>query len=848
MRHRLLASVTAGALVLSSLVLGTYAAQADDTQATVSISGTLTLPGGYALATDEAGTVHALEVVETEDGLTSRSNVSGPLSPDGSYSISGLVPGSSYIVWTSPSDIHLSQGNQGDLVTVANGGFATGTSPFDLYGVDLSYLDLTAITPTADVSGVDLAMPLGVRITGNVYMPDGTPSTFKGRDSSAIQISGVVMCTSESNYNAGKYGSNSGDSVYGYGSLDGSGSYSCLVEPGQPYVVRASLDGYPTVWRGGHVGDVPTLPDATVTVVPGQASGTTISGQDITLVEGSSISGKITGPNPYAGACVLHTDGSQTDCQGSSSIDGDGNYTITGLLPGASYGVYGSASEGTDGNHYGWYLDTWYGGFAGESPLPSNPSVTLVTSAADGQNVPGIDITPVKPVTITGSVLPSSVVSGSNGVTVIACPVYTQDGQQYYRTNAAHGTVTPNSGDLDVDRFCQSWMVDPSETSYTMYVNPGVDYVVVARANGYADAWYGGFAGDSSIALNAYADDYGSVSMNGTPVADRLLPSTTKIQVMSGTGGQTIDGVDFQFGPVVTWTVSFVDGQGTTLTTRTSIDGGSVTAPADPTRDGYVFNGWDTSFDNVTSDLTVTATWALGAEAAEVVKEAGQAETTGGLARLADGTDAYTLVTTLTSDGAPMLGMAGSLSAVVPAGVTASGFTDNHDGTYSVEVRASVPGNYVVRVTLDGVQVGNPIPVNFIGASIEEPVRMVGDQQEATGLGFLPGEDVVVTVHSDPINIARRTADADGRVPVSFDVPKGFDLGRHTVEFVGVTSGTATVSFSVATPTADSSQIQGQTGGTATTSQTNGSLFVLAGVLVVAGLAVQRLGFLRSIR
>ena len=836
MRHRFLALVTAGVLVLSSLVLGTYAAQADDTQATVSISGTLTLPDGYALATGDAGTVYALEVVETADGLSSRSNTSGQLSSDGSYSISGLVPGSSYIIWTSPSDIHLSQGNQSNLVTVANGGFATGTSPFDLSGSDLSSLALTVITPTADVSGVDLAMPLGARIAGTVYLPDGTPTTFNN-------FASAVICTSESNYNAGKNGSNSSDSVYGYTSLDGSGSYSCLVAPGQAYVVRVSMSGYPTVWRGGFVGATPTLPDANVMVITAPAGGETMSGQDITLVAGSSISGKITGPNPYATACVLHTDGSQTDCQRSLSIDGDGHYTIAGLLPGASYGVYGSASEGTDGNFYG-YMDTWYGGFVGESPLPSNTGVTLVTSAASGQNVPGIDITPVKPVTITGSILPSSVVSGSNGVTVIACPAYIQDGKQYYRTNAAHGTVTPNSGDLDVDRFCQSWWVSPSETSYSMNVNPGVDYVVVAQTNGYADAWSGGYVGDSGVTLNAYSYDNGFVSnvaMNGTPVADRLLPSTTKIQVVSGTQGQTIGGVDLRFGPVVTWTVTFVDGQGTTLATRTSIDGGSVTAPADPTRDGYVFNGWDTSFDNVTSNLTVTATWEPTPEA-EVVKEEAIAQTTGGLARLANGTDAYTLITTLTGgDGAPMPGLAGHLTAVTPANVTVSLFTDNGDGTYNVEVRASVPGNYEVRVLLDGVQVGSPIPVNFIGADIAEPVRVLGDQQAADGLGFLPGEKVDVVVHSDPINIGRRTADAQGRVPVTFQVPKDFDLGRHTVTFTGVTSGTATVTFSVATPTAGSSQVKGETGGTVVTARNNGSLLVLAGMLVVAGLAVHRL-------
>lgn len=56
--------------------------------------------------------------------------------------------------------------------------------------------------------------------------------------------------------------------------------------------------------------------------------------------------------------------------------------------------------------------------------------------------------------------------------------------------------------------------------------------------------------------------------------------------------------------------VTFTDGQGTTLDTKTVDYGSSASAPKDPTRTGYQFSGWDKKFDNVTSDMTVNAEWA----------------------------------------------------------------------------------------------------------------------------------------------------------------------------------------------------------------------------------------------
>ena len=56
-------------------------------------------------------------------------------------------------------------------------------------------------------------------------------------------------------------------------------------------------------------------------------------------------------------------------------------------------------------------------------------------------------------------------------------------------------------------------------------------------------------------------------------------------------------------------TVCFIDWDGTVLSTQQVLHGSAATAPANPTREGYTFVGWDKPFDCITADTVVTAVY-----------------------------------------------------------------------------------------------------------------------------------------------------------------------------------------------------------------------------------------------
>ena len=109
----------------------------------------------------------------------------------------------------------------------------------------------------------------------------------------------------------------------------------------------------------------------------------------------------------------------------------------------------------------------------------------------------------------------------------------------------------------------------------------------------------GSTAAPSYTARVNYGDTYSVTSPN-------VQGHSPSRQIVSGTMGATNMSVDVVYS-ANTYTVTFKDWNGTVLKTQQVQYGGAATAPANPTRTGYTFTGWDKAFTNVTANLVVTA-------------------------------------------------------------------------------------------------------------------------------------------------------------------------------------------------------------------------------------------------
>ncbi len=189
-------------------------------------------------------------------------------------------------------------------------------------------------------------------------------------------------------------------SFTGYGYANETGDYSIQGLPSGNYKVQfsSSNSGLLDTWYK----DAESFESATVLTV---SAGQDVAAINAALVNGASISGKLTAPSGVDLASVYvaaHSADRASSRYGQ--VDADGNYTIPGLTTGTYKIDFGSSNSGA--------LDRWYANGT------SFETATEVQVTA-GQALGGIDATLVKSASISGVVtIPTGV--DRNRVTVLS--------------------------------------------------------------------------------------------------------------------------------------------------------------------------------------------------------------------------------------------------------------------------------------------------------------------------------------------------------------------------------------------------------------------------------------------
>lgn len=176
------------------------------------------------------------------------------------------------------------------------------------------------------------------------------------------------------------------------------------------------------------------------------------------------------------------------------------------------------------------------------------------------------------------------------------------------------------------------------------------------------------------------------------------------------------------------------------------------------------------------------------------------------------------------------------------------------------------PGEHLVRYRATDVA-GNisaegSVTVSVVEAPVDpEPgvaTRVVlgastvtaGGSLAVVGTGFVPGEEVVVTLFSEPVLLATLTADEDGGVAAVVTVPAATPTGAHTIEVLGVvserqatapldvTGGTPGPVTAVGDPTGAAPGVGGDGGGLAATGVAPAATLLMALLVLLAGALV----------
>nr|WP_276207535.1 S8 family serine peptidase [Wenzhouxiangella sp. XN201] len=189
---------------------------------------------------------------------------------------------------------------------------------------------------------------------------------------------------------------------------------------------------------------------------------------------------------------------------------------------------------------------------------------------------------------VTGTT-PQTVDHGGDGTSVEAVPDANYHFVQWSDGNTANPRTDTNvTSDITVEA---EFAIDTYQLTYTAGANGSISGTTPQTVD----------HGSDGTSVEAVPDTgYHFVQWSDASTANPRTDTNVQADVT----------VEAEF-EINSYTVTFVDHDGSELKAETVDHGSAATAPADPTREGYTFTGWDVPFDNVTGNLTVTAQYEI---------------------------------------------------------------------------------------------------------------------------------------------------------------------------------------------------------------------------------------------
>jgi uncharacterized repeat protein (TIGR02543 family) len=268
--------------------------------------------------------------------------------------------------------------------------------------------------------------------------------------------------------------------------------------------------------------------------------------------------------------------------------------------------VGGTATDTTGGSPYtsgtivnisaspatGYHFVNW-------SASPSSGTFGSTTSASTTYTMPG------QAETVTANfAINTYTITWMNGATQLE-----QDTNVPYGTTPEYNGATPTkAADAQYTYTFSGWSPAIADVSGDQTYTATFSSVV----NNYTITWMNGatqLEQDTNVPYGTTPEYNGATPTKAADAQYTYTFSGWSPAIADVSGDQTYNATFSS--EINSYTVTFKDWDGTTLDTQSVEYGAAATAPADPTRTGYTFTGWDKAFTNITANLDVTAQYSL---------------------------------------------------------------------------------------------------------------------------------------------------------------------------------------------------------------------------------------------